>query len=65
MLRFGDPFQNKRHLTAGNHALLVSAIINQIDERLLTLPQPYKSRLPFVAEVDMINKIVFGNTTKS
>ena len=64
MLRIGDPFQNKRHLTAGNHALLVSAIINQMDERLLTHPQPYKSRLPFAAEVDMINKIVFGNTSK-
>lgn len=64
-LRLGDPFDNKRNLVAGNHALLVSAIINQIDERLLTHPQPYKSRLPFAAEIDMINKIVFGNTAKA
>ncbi|MFK7932560.1 MAG: KilA-N domain-containing protein [Saprospiraceae bacterium] len=62
--RLGDPFHNKRHLAAGNHTLLVSAILSQVDERLLTHPQPYKSRLPFAAEVDMINKIVFGSTAK-
>lgn len=62
--RLGDPFYNKRNLAAGNHSLLVSAILSQMDERLLTHPQPYKSRLPFAAEVDMINKIVFGNTAK-
>ena len=38
--------------------------MSQIDERLLTHPQPYKKRLPFAAEADMINKIVFGNTAK-
>jgi len=63
-LRLGDPFDNKRHLTAGNHSLLVAAILSQMDERLLTHPQPYKSRLPFASEVDLINKIVFGNTAK-
>lgn len=63
-LKLGDPFFNKRHLTAGNHSLLVASILTQIDERLLTHPQPYKSRLPFAAEIDMINKIVFGLTAK-
>jgi len=63
-LRLGDPFNIKRHLTSGNYSLLVSAILSQTDERLLTHPQPYKSRLPFAAESDMLNKIVFGNTAK-
>lgn len=63
-IRLGDPFDNKRHLTAGNHSLLVAAILSQMDERLLTHPQPYKSRLPFASEVDLINKIVFGNTAR-
>lgn len=61
-LQLGDPFRNKRHLTAGNHALLVASIITQMDERLLTHPQPYKSRLPIAKEVDMINEIIFGMT---
>ena len=63
-LQLGDPFNIKRHLTSGNYSLLVSAILSQTDERLLTHPQPYKSRLPFAAESDMLNKIVFGNTAK-
>jgi len=63
-LRLGDPYNIKRHLTSGNYSLLVSAILSQTDERLLTHPQPYKSRLPFAAESDMLNKIVFGNTAK-
>ena len=63
-MRLGDPFDIKRHLTAGNYSLLVSAILSQTDERLLTHPQPYKKRLPFASEADMINKIVFGNTAK-
>lgn len=65
LLRLGDPFGNKRNLVAGNHSLLVTSILlNQVDENLLTHPQPYKSRLPFASEIDMINKIVFGNTAK-
>lgn len=63
-LQLGDPFDNKRQLTAGNHSLLVASILSQMDERLLTHPQPYKGRLPFAAEVDMINKIVFGLTAQ-
>ena len=63
-LRLGDPFNIKRHLTSGNYSLLVSAILSQTDERLLTHPQPYKKRLPFASEGDMLNKIVFGNTAK-
>lgn len=63
-LRLGDPFNIKRHLTSGNYSLLVSAILSQTDERLLTHPQPYKSRLPLASESDMLNKIVFGNTAK-
>jgi len=63
-LRLGDPFYHKRNLAAGNYSLLVAAILSQVDERLLTHPQPYKSRLPIASEVDMINKIVFGNTSK-
>ncbi len=59
-LRIGDPYNIKRYLTSGNYSLLVSAVLSQIDERLLTHPQPYKSRLPFAAEADMINEIVFG-----
>lgn len=63
-LRLGDPFNNKRYLTAGNHSLLVASILTQTDERLLTHPQPYKGRLPIAAEVDMLNEIVFGMTAK-
>jgi len=60
----GDPFAIKRHLAAGNYTLLVASIFSQMDERLLTHPQPYKSRLPFAAEIDMINQIIFGQTAK-
>lgn len=63
-MRLGDPFYQKRNLVAGNYSLLIAAIFSQVDERLLTHPQPYKSRLPFASEIDMINKIVFGNTSK-
>lgn len=63
-LELGDPFENKRYLTAGNHSLLAASILSQIDEELLTNPQPYKSRLPFAGEIDMINEIVFGMTAK-
>jgi len=62
--KLGDPFNIKRFLTTGNYSLLVTSILSQVDERLLTHPQPYKKRLPFAAEADMINKIVFGNTSK-
>ena len=62
--KLGDPFSIKRFLTTGNYSLLVTSLLSQVDERLLTHPQPYKSRLPFAAEADMINKIVFGNTSK-
>lgn len=64
MLLLGDPFNQKRHLAAGNHALLASAILTQMDERLLSHPQPYKSRLPFASEADMLNQIVFGMTAQ-
>jgi len=63
-MRLGDPLNIKRHLTSGNYSLLVTALVGQMDERLLTHPQPYKSRLPFASEADMINKIVFGNTAR-
>ena len=63
-LRLGDPFNIKRHLASGNYSLLVTALVEQMDERLLTHPQPYKSRLPIASESDMINKIIFGNTAK-
>jgi len=63
-LLLGDPLNIKRLLTSGNYSLLVTSILSQVDERLLTHPQPYKKRLPFAAEADMINKIVFGNTAK-
>lgn len=63
-LRLGDPLDIKRHLTAGNYSLLVSAIFSQMDERLLTHPQPYKSRLPLASEADMLNEIVFKTTAK-
>lgn len=63
-LRLGDPYNIKRHLASGNYSLLVSAILSQTDERLLTHPQPYKRRLPIASESDMLNKIVFGNTAK-
>ena len=64
MLQIGDPGDIKRYLTAGNYSLLVSALFSQIDERLLSSPQPYKSRTPFQVEADMLNKIVFGTTAK-
>ena len=60
--RLGDPFNIKRFLTSGNYSLLVSSVLSGIDERLLTHPQPYKNRLPFAAEADMINEIIFGQT---
>ena len=63
-LKLGDPYNIKRHLTSGNYSLLVSAILSQTDERLLTHPQPYKSRLPIASESDLLNQIVFGNTAK-
>jgi len=63
-LLLGDPLGLKRNLTAGNYSLLVSAIFSQMDERLLSQPQPYKGRLPFQAEADMLNEIVFGISAK-
>lgn len=63
-LKLGDPYNIKRHLTSGNYSLLVSAILSQTDERLLTHPQPYKGRLPIASESDLLNQIVFGNTAK-
>lgn len=64
VLRLGDPADIKRYLTAGNYALLVSALFSQVDERLLAEPQPYKGRLPLASEADMLNNIVFGTTAK-
>ena len=63
-LRLGDPHNIKRLLTTGSYSILVTSILSQMDERLLTHPQPYKSRLPIAAEADMLNKIVFGQTAK-
>lgn len=63
-LALGDPHDIKRHLTSGNYSLLVAALFTQMDERLLTHPQPYKSRLPIAAEADMLNELVFGLTAK-
>lgn len=63
-LRLGDPFNIKRFLTAGSYSLLVNSLLSKVDERLLTHPQPYKNRLPFAAEADMINQIVFGQSAK-
>lgn len=63
-LGIGQPSNIKRNLTSGNYSLLLSALISQTDERLLTNPQPYKSRLVFAAEADMLNQIVFGCTAK-
>lgn len=63
-LQLGDPMDIKRNLTAGNYSLLVSAIFSQMDERLLTEPQPYKSLVPFQSEADMLNEIVFKTTAK-
>lgn len=60
----GDPVNLKRNLTAGNYSLLVASVFSQMDERLLSNPQPYKSRTPFQAEADMLNEIVFGTTAK-
>jgi len=63
-LRIGDPFNIKRFLATGSYSILVTSILSQMDERLLTHPQPYKSRLPFAAEADILNKIIFGQTAK-
>lgn len=63
-LRLGDPFNIKRYLTAGTYSVLISSLLSKMDERLLTHPQPYKKRLPFAAEADMINEIIFGVTAK-
>lgn len=64
VLQLGDPFDIKRYLTAGNYSLLVSSIFSQIDERLLSQPQPYKSQTPFQSEADLLNEIVFKTTAK-
>ncbi len=63
-LRLGDPYNIKRFLATGSYSILVTSILSQVDERLLTHPQPYKKRLPFAAEADMINQVVFGQTAK-
>ena len=63
-LALGDPYDIKRNLTSGNYSLLVAALFTQMDERLMTHPQPLKSRLPIAAEADMLNEIVFGMTAK-
>lgn len=63
-LLLGDPLDIKRHLTAGNYSLLVSSLFSTIDERLLSQPQPYKSRTPFQVEADLLNEIVFKTTAK-
>ena len=62
--RLGDPFKIKRFLTSGNFSFMVNALTPKIDERMLTHPQPYKSRLFYAHEADMLNKIVFGMTAK-
>ena len=64
LARLGDPFNMKRHLVSGNFQLMAQEVLNKMDERLLTHPQPYKSRLPFASEADLLNKIVFGKTAK-
>jgi len=63
-LSLGDPNDLKRHLVSGNYRLMVHALLMNMDERLLTHLQPYKSRLPIAAEADMLNDIVFGMTAK-
>jgi len=60
----GQPSNVKRNLTSGNYSLLVHSLVSKTDERLLSDPQPYKSRLVFAAEADMLNQIVFGCTAK-
>lgn len=60
----GKPSNVKRNLTTGNYSLLVHSLISKSDERLLIHPQPYKSRLLFASEADMLNVIVFGCTAK-
>lgn len=64
LLQLGDPGDIKRYLASGNYSLLVAAIFGQMDERLMTHPQPYKSRIPFQAEADLLNEIVFGIKAK-
>ena len=63
-LGIGEPSNIKRNLTSGNYSLLVHSLISKADERLLNHPQPYKSRLLFAAEADLLNTIVFGCTAK-
>jgi len=63
-LGIGEPSNIKRNLTSGNYSLLVHSLISKADERLLNHPQPYKSRLLFASEADILNSIVFGCTAK-
>ena len=63
-LGIGKPSNVKRNLTSGNYSLLVHSLISKADERLLTHPQPYKSRLLFASEADLLNEIIFGCTAK-
>lgn len=63
-LGIGQPSNVKRNLTSGNYSLLVHSLVTKTDERLLMHPQPYKGRLVFAHEADILNKIVFGLTAK-
>ena len=63
-LGIGQPSNVKRSLTSGNYSLLVHSLITKADERLLAEPQPYKSRVLFTAEADLLNEIIFGCTAK-
>lgn len=63
-LGIGQPSNIKRNLTSGNYSLLVHSLITKADERLLADPQPYKSRVLFTSEADLLNEIVFNCTAK-
>ncbi len=63
-LGIGQPSNIKRNLTSGNYSLLVHSLVSKADERLLSQPQPNKSRTIFTAEADLLNNIVFGTTAK-
>ena len=63
-LGIGQPSNIKRNLTSGNYSLLVHSLITKADERLLSDPQPYKSRVMFTSEADLLNEIVFKCTAK-
>ncbi len=62
--RLADPFRIERLVVMTNHHLLMSTILDNIHDKDLKHAL-YEGGQPFAAEMDMLNKIVFGHTAKN